>query len=183
MSITNLFEEELERELKRMGLTLSDVESYERKGKLVLYLKTGQKIRIDNPYLVRLAEAKTNEELLASSLSKDALLARFYALENIFKGGEEWKEFKERYSSFTPLDLLGRIREIEEEYQAELSKLKDYLITRISYLLTSKASYYPVCIDILLGRRTTQELTEIYTKLSSDERISEEDLEILLDIP
>jgi hypothetical protein len=185
MSIVNLFEEELERELKRMGLTLSDVESYERKrkGKLVLYLKTGQEIRIDNPYLVRLAEAKTNEEILASSLSRDALMARLYALENIFKGRREWEEFKKRYSSFTPLDLLVRIREIEEEYQAQLSKLKDYLITGISYLLTSKGPYYPTGIDIELGKRTIQELTEIYTKLSSTERITKNDLEILLNIP
>jgi hypothetical protein len=185
MSITNLFEEELERELKRMGLTLSDVKSYERKGegKLVLYLKTGQEIRIDNPYLVRLAEAKTHEEILASSLSRGALLARLFALENIFKGREEWREFKERYSSFTPLDLLGRIREIEEEYQAQLSKFKDYLITAISCLLTSKGPYYPTGIDIELSKRTIQELAEIYTKLSSTERITENDLKILLNIP
>jgi hypothetical protein len=185
MSITNLFNEELERELKRVGLTLSDVKNYERKGKdkLVIYLNTGQEFRINNPYLVRLAETKTNEEILASSLSRDALLVRLYALENIFKGREEWEKFKERYSSFTPLDLLRRIREIEEGYQAELSKFKDYLITRISYLLTLKSSYYPTGIDIELSRRTTQELTEIYAKLSRSERITEDDLEILLNIP
>jgi hypothetical protein len=184
MSITNLFEEELERELKKNGLTLSDVESYERKGKgkLVLYLKTGKEIRINDPYLAKLAEAKTNEEILAYSLSRDALLARLYALENIFKGREEWKEFKERYSSFTPLDLLGRIRDIEKEYQASVSNLKDYLIIRISYLLTFKSPYHPTGVDILLDRKNTQELAEIYTKLSSTERITEDDLEILLNV-
>jgi hypothetical protein len=185
MSLINLFEEELEKELKKVGLTLSDVESYEREGKekLVLYLKTGIHYKINNPYLARLAEAKTNEEILVHSLSRDALLKRLYALENIFKGRSEWEEFKKRYSSFAPSDLLRKIREMEKKYQAELSNLKDYLISLISSLLTSKASYYPTHIYILLGRRTTQELAEIYTKLSSTERISEEDLEILLDIP
>jgi hypothetical protein len=185
MSIVNLFEEELERKLKNMGLNLTDVESYERKGNgLVVYLKTGQEIRIINdPYLVELAEAKTKEEILAYSLSKDALLARLYALESIFKGREEWEEFKKRYSSLAPSDLLREIRKIEKEYQAQLSKLKDYLIARISYLLTLKGSCYPTGVDILLGRRNTQELAEIYAKLSSTERITEKDLEILLNIP
>jgi hypothetical protein len=184
MSIVNLFEEELERELKEMGLNLTDVESYERKGKgLVVYLKTGQEIRINDPYLVELAEAKTKEEILAYSLSKGALLARLHALESIFKGMKEWEEFEKRYSSLAPSDLLRRIREIEEEYQAQLSKLKDYLITAISCLLTSKGPYYPTGIDIELSKRTIQELAEIYTKLSSTERITENDLEILLNIP
>jgi hypothetical protein len=185
MSIVNLFEEELEKKLEKMGLTLNDVESYERRGKekLVVYLKTGDKVRINDPYLVRLAEAKTNEEILVYSLSRDALLTRLYALENIFKGRSEWEEFKKRYSSSTPSDLLRKIREIEREYKAELSNLKNYLISQISSLLTSKAPYYPTSIDIELSRKTTQELTEIYTKVLSTERISEEDLEILLDIP
>jgi hypothetical protein len=185
MSIVNLFEEELEKELEKMGLTLNDVEGYERRGKekLVVYLKTGDKVRINDPYLAILAEAKTNEKILVYSLSRDALLTRLYALENIFKGRSEWEEFKKRYSSFTSSDLLRKIREIEKEYQTQLSNLKDYLIILISSLLASKASYYPASVDILLGRRTTQDLAEIYTKLSSTERISKEDLEVLLDIP
>jgi len=185
MSITNLFEEEVEKELKKVGLNLTDVKSYERVGKekLVLHLKTGIDYKINNPYLTRLAEAKTNEEILVYSLSRDALLARLYALENIFKGEEEWGDFKEKYSSFTPLDLLRRIREIEKEYEAQLSNLKDYLITRVSYLLTFKGPYYPAGVDILLGRKNTQELAEIYANFLNAKRISEEDLEILLSIP
>jgi hypothetical protein len=184
MSIANLFEEELEKELKKVGLSLSDVESYEREGKekLVLHLKTGIDCRINNPYLARLAKAKTNEEILVYYLSRDALLVRLYALENIFKGRKEWNEFKEKYSSFSPSDLLRRIREIEKEYQAGVSKLKDYLIARISYLLTFKSPYYPTGIDKLLDRKSTQELAEIYTELSITERISEDDLEILLNV-
>jgi len=183
MSISNLLEEELERKLRKIGLESKDVEAYETRDKqLLLYLKTGQKVKITDPYLVKLAKAKTNEEKIACYLSKDALLARLYTLESIFKGKIKLEDFINRYSSLDPPALLKRIKEIEEESRAHLSQLKEYLIIRIQSLLTRKGPYYLECIETSLYGKTTQELAEIYMKLSVAEKITPSVLETLLDV-
>jgi hypothetical protein len=124
---------------------------------------------------------KTNEEILVDFLTKDALEARLYALKNIFEGKMNWKEFKEKYSHLSPTDLIIKIREIEERNKRHISNLKDYLIAMISRTLTdpSRSPYYPEGIEVELAKKSTQELVEIYARLSSEEKIGYEDLENL----
>jgi hypothetical protein len=185
MSIVNLFEEELERTLKKLGLRIKDVSSYETEGErwFILYTKDNMKIRIDDPYLVVLSKTKTNEEILAHFLTKDALEARLYVLRNIFEGEMSWEKFKERYSTLSPTDLLKEIRRVEEKNKPYISNLKEYLISMISGMFTdpSKSLYDPEGIELELAKRNTQELVEIYTRLSRGE-IRYEDLEDLYGI-
>jgi len=180
MLISDLLEEELERKLREVGLDIRDVEAYETKGKqLILYLKTGQKVKITNPNLLKLAEIKANEEKIAYLLSKNALLARLYTLESIFKGKIDFEDFIKRYSSLDPQSLLKRIKEIEEENRAHLSRLKEYLVVRIQSLLIKRGPYYLEDIEAFLYEKTTQELAEVYMKFSTVEKISSSDLESL----
>jgi hypothetical protein len=185
MSIVNLFEEELEKTIKKLGLHINDISSYETRSErwLLLYTKDNRKIRIDDPYLVVLSKTKTNEEILAHFLTKDALEARLYALKNIFEGEMSWEKFKERYSTLSPTDLLKEIRKVEEKNKSHISNLKDYLISAISVMFTdpSKSPYYPEGIESELAKRSTQELVEIYARLSC-EKIRYEDLEDLYGI-
>jgi len=169
MSIVNLFEEELEKRLKKIGLSMRDVKEYETESdeSVVIYLTSGTTIRIHEPYLARLAKAKTNEEILVTTLSKDNLLKRLYALESIFKGAEDWREFLSKYSSLQPREILEKIKEIEERNKVDIPYLKEYLIAKISNLLTRKGTFYPQGIEAALDRLTTQELSEIYVKLAA----------------
>jgi len=87
MSIANIFEEELERELGETGLSIDDIENYETRDRdLVLYLKNECQVRIKNPYLTRLAEIRINGEITAYGIPKKKLLARLYMLGSIFGG-------------------------------------------------------------------------------------------------
>jgi hypothetical protein len=58
---------------------------------------------------------------------------------------------------------------MEEENKSHISNLKDYLITMISRKLTdpSISPYYPEYIEVELAKKSTQELVEIYARLSS----------------
>jgi len=169
MSIVNLFEEELERELKKHGLNTKDVKEYETESdeSVVIHLTSGETIKIHEPYLAKLAKAKTNEEILVTTLSKDNLLKRLYALKSIFEGAKDWQEFLSKYSPLQPREILEKIKEIEERNKVHISYLKKYLIAKISNLLTRKGTFYPEGIEVALDRLTTQELSEIYVKLAA----------------
>jgi len=169
MSIVNLFEEELERELKKHGLNMGDVKEYETEsGKsVVIHLTSGMTIRIHDPYLAKLAKAKTNEEILVTTLSKDNLLKRLYALESILREAKDWQEFLSKYSSLQPPEILRKIREIEEENRRHIPNLKKYLMARVCSLILRKARFYPQNIEEVLSQLTTQELSEIYVKLAA----------------
>jgi hypothetical protein len=174
MSIVNLFEEELERKLKELGLDINDISRYETSNEkyIILHTTDGKIIRINDPYLVVLSKAKTNEKILSDHLKKDALEARLFALINIYEGPIGLEEFKERYSNLSPTNLIKEIRKIEEKNEHHISNLKNYLIAMISRKLTdpSISPYYPEGIEAELVKKSTQELAEIYTKLSRREK-------------
>jgi len=180
MSIVNIFEEKLESELGKIGLGIDDVEKYETIGNnLVLYLKNGYQVKINNPYLAKLAKAKTNEEIITECISKKSLLARLYMLENIFIGKRKWEDFLKKYASYTPRELFQRIRELEEKNSEYLHRLKEYAKVLIASIIVNNGPYYPTGIDELLSKKTNQELAEIYVKLSNGE-ISGRDLRNLV---
>jgi len=183
MSVFDLFEEEVRKRLEEVGLDIGDVESYETRGNsLILHLKTGQDVKINDPYLVKLSEIKTNKEKIVYLLSEEALRARLYALENIFEGRMELKDFMKKYSSLDKRALIGKIQRIEEENWMYLSRFKEYLIALIESRLVEGGSYNPAGIYNILQGKTTQELAEIYMRISALEKITREDLEILLNI-
>ena len=176
MSIVNIFEEELEIVLRQIGLSIDDIVNYEtRDNGLVLYLKNGHQVRINHPYLARLAEAKTNEEIIAHTVPKKNLLARLYMLENIFVGKIKWEDFLDKYVSYTSQEIFRRIRELEENNSKYMPKLKECAKALIAYALANNDSCYPIGIDDSLSTRTLQELAEIYIRVSAG-KISIRDL-------
>jgi len=176
MSIVNFFEEELEKEIREIGLSIEDVENYETKGKnLVLHLRNGYQLRMKDPYLAKLIETKVNEEAIPYTIPRESLLTRLYMLENIFVSKINWSEFLEKYASYTSRELFQRIRELEENNSKHLPKLKEYAVILVTSLMVTKGRYYSTGIDELLSTKTFQELAEIYVKLSTGE-ISGRDL-------
>ena len=182
MSILNLFEEELERELRKNGLSINDVKNYEIRENLVLYLKTGSTLIIRDPYLVRLANARTREEVIAGYIPRNSLLARLFVLENILVGKVEWEDFIKKYSSLTNQEIVEKIIEIEKKNSEYLPRLKEDLVYLLLYLLSRKGPYYPEGAEEILKRRTSQELAEFYAKFSAAEKIAPDDLGLLLNV-
>jgi len=177
MSVVNLLEEELEPILKKMGLSINDIEKYETEGKnLLVYIKgVSQPLKIKSPYLVDLAKAKIEKERIADILAREKLLARLYLLESLVDREREVKDFLKEYNSFTSRELLQRIIELEENVQDYLPKLKGYATIKIISTLIKKRLHYISGMDMILNAKTLQELAEIHLKLSSGE-FSVEDL-------
>jgi hypothetical protein len=175
-NVKKCFREELKKHLERIGLSLSMVKGYEVIGKkLTIYLSNDQTLKIEDPFLCKLARLNTNIELLPQFVSREALEQRALAFADIY--GEKLNP--EEIKKYSPQQLLKMIREMEDKNRNVRDKSMRYVVERICFRVMKKSLFYPSDIEERLYSRSFQELCKIYHDLSTG-RLSVEDLVILL---
>ncbi|MDI6806476.1 MAG: hypothetical protein QMD14_01515 [Candidatus Aenigmarchaeota archaeon] len=113
-------------ELERYGIDISDISRIKiEKGSSVLIYVNEKRVRIKEPYIVKLAKLATLNIPLDSELTREQLLKRLYGIITVFKGESmRFSEFKRQKAKLSTEEIGKRLEELEKKYSvAEQTKI------------------------------------------------------------
>jgi hypothetical protein len=110
MSLRNLPQEKLEKELKKRGIPVEDVKTYEPTAEGVrLYMRNGREIEIKDESLRMYARAAIDEALLKELVGEDGVERRLYAIAKCYEGYPfSFEHFKKEYEERILKELMER---------------------------------------------------------------------------
>lgn len=165
MATRNAFYEELQ----RYGIDASTVSKVEiKKGSSLVVYVDNKEIKINDPYLVKLAKLATLNAQLDLELPRKQLLKRLYGVMTVFRGIiMPFSEFVYRNTGLSSKELAERLENLEREHSVteEPEMYRDGLKFRICRKLTDEFGISFKDFEEIVKNSTTENLLSALTEL------------------